>query len=275
MRRVPDSQWIASFVGSIPEMYDRYMGPVFFDPSAADLVRRVDPAGTPILDLASGTGRLTAPLVRRVQPAAPPDIVALDLNAAMHQIARVRVPDPRIRRVVGNAFRLPFPDRVFAQAVCQYGVMFFPDKAAAAEEVRRVLRRGGVYRFNTWASLEDNPLMLAGLNGSARLYGGESLKFYHVPFGYFDPAVIRRDLERGGFTSIDIERVELTGHCTSAMEVATGLVKGSPILDEIRQRGTRTPDEVVDAVAEDIAAAFGSGPFDARLRAVVVTASAA
>ena len=155
---VPESSRSSSFVGSIPDTYDRHLGPVLCDPCATDLTRRIDPDATPILELASGTGRLTAPLLQRLNPAPPFAVVALDLSPGMQQVARARVPSPRVRRTVGDAMRLPLAGAVFAQVVCQHGVMFFPDKAQAASEVVRVLKPGGVFHFNVWAGIDDNPL---------------------------------------------------------------------------------------------------------------------
>ena len=45
-----------SFSGSIPQLYDRYLGPVLFEPYAADLARRVATvhATGPVLEMACG-----------------------------------------------------------------------------------------------------------------------------------------------------------------------------------------------------------------------------
>ena len=50
--------------------------------------------------------------------------------------------------------QLPFPDGTFDAVVCQFGVMFFPDKSKAYSEARRVLRHGGVFVFNVWDRIE-------------------------------------------------------------------------------------------------------------------------
>ncbi len=52
--------------------------------------------------------------------------------------------------------QLPFPDGAFDAVVCQFGVMFFPDKARALSEAHRVLRPGGVLIFNVWDRIEEN-----------------------------------------------------------------------------------------------------------------------
>ena len=265
----PDS---TSFIGSIPELYDRHLGPVFFDPYAADLAARIDPGALPLLDLASGTGRLTGPLLKRVG-AANATVVALDLNPAMQQIAKRRVTDRRARVVTGNAMALPCANGTFAQAVCQFGFMFFGDKVRAAAEVRRVLRPNGVFLFNLWSSIAENPLAEIAVRVVGQFFTSAPPTFYHVPFGYFDHDRIRTDLRGGGFHSIEIATVDLPGQCESAAHIATGLVKGSPIAAEIAERATAPADAITKAVAAELERVFGAGSFQVPMRALVVRAA--
>jgi ubiquinone/menaquinone biosynthesis C-methylase UbiE len=51
---------------------------------------------------------------------------------------------------------LQISEASFDVAVCQCGVMFFPDKVAAPAEVARVLRPGGTYLISVWDRLEAN-----------------------------------------------------------------------------------------------------------------------
>jgi ubiquinone/menaquinone biosynthesis C-methylase UbiE len=62
-----------AFVGSIPENYDRYLGPVMFDPYARDLVERLSVSkGAAVLELACGTGIVTRRLRNRLPPTVQP-----------------------------------------------------------------------------------------------------------------------------------------------------------------------------------------------------------
>ena len=69
---------IARFVGNIPELYDRHMGPVLFEPYAKDMAARLPANAKRVLEVAAGTGRVT----RHLLAALPPDgqLVATDLN---------------------------------------------------------------------------------------------------------------------------------------------------------------------------------------------------
>ena len=51
-----------------------------------------------------------------------------------------------------DAMALPFEDGSFDAVVCQFGVMFFPDKPGSYREVYRVLAPGGHYLFSVWNS---------------------------------------------------------------------------------------------------------------------------
>src|SRR5438093_3635799 len=136
------------FVGSIPEKYDKHLGPFLFEPYAADFVRRVVfPKGCRVLELACGTGILT----RKILESLPGDgwLTATDLNEPMLAHVRGRLKsDPRLEWRTADASKLPFPDDSFHRVVCQFGVMFFPDKLVALQEARRVLKPGGEFAFN-------------------------------------------------------------------------------------------------------------------------------
>jgi ubiquinone/menaquinone biosynthesis C-methylase UbiE len=119
------------FVGSIPEHYDRGMGPVIFA-RPADLVATRVASFEPsrVLETAAGTGIVTRRL-RDLLPAAA-EIVATDLNPAMLDAASRKFrPGEVVTFKQADATALPFADGEFDAMVCQFGVMFFPDKEKA------------------------------------------------------------------------------------------------------------------------------------------------
>lgn len=140
----------SKFAGSIPALYDRYLGPLIFEPYAADLAQRLSGLkhGS-VLEIAAGTGILTWELARTL----PHDvaIVATDLNQPMLDFASAKRYHPRaITWQQANALDLPFENESFDVVVCQFGVMFFPDKSAAYREILRVLKPGGLFLFSVW-----------------------------------------------------------------------------------------------------------------------------
>ena len=129
------------FAGSIPQMYEKHFVPLIFEPYAVDLARRL--ASRPVarlLEVAAGTG-----VVTRALAALPGigSIVATDLNPAMLDQAKAVGTRRPVEWRQADAMQLPFPDASFDAVVCQFGVMFFSDRAAAFRETHRVLRPGG------------------------------------------------------------------------------------------------------------------------------------
>ena len=130
------------FSGSMPELYDRFLVPLQFEPFAQDLAERLGTVTSgQLLELAAGTGVVTRALARTLPGSV--DITATDLNPAMLEQAKTYAELERVVWQEADAMALPFPDEAFDYLVCQFGVMFFPDKPAAFRQVRRVLRRAG------------------------------------------------------------------------------------------------------------------------------------
>jgi ubiquinone/menaquinone biosynthesis C-methylase UbiE len=262
----------SEFVGSIPETYDAHLGPLLFEHYAADLAGRMTvPAGGRVLELACGTGIAT----ERLRAALPEDveIVATDLNEAMLDFARnQRGGLPNLRYQVADALDLPFEDSGFDAVTCQFGVMFFPDKAAGAREVTRVLKPGGAYHFNVWDSLDRNPVFKVAQDTISRFFDGDPPTFLLLPFGYYALDPIKDLLEDAGFGALQISVVPTVVERPSAREVALGCVEGNPGIHEIHARATAPAEEIVDAVAAALREVFGDAPLRTPLQAIVVTA---
>jgi SAM-dependent methyltransferase len=260
------------FVGSIPETYDAHLGPFFFEHYGADLARRVSvPPDGRVLELACGTG-ISTEYLRAALPDSV-EIVATDLNEPMLDHARQRRGGlANVSFGYADALDLPHEDAAFDAVVCQFGIMFFPDKAAAAAEVWRVLKPGGQFAFNTWDSLERNPAVLSAQRAIARFFASDPPAFLQIPFGYYELEAIEALLRDGGFNDLDTDVVPHEAERPSAHHVATGLVEGNPTIHEIQERATAPAGEIVDAVAEALAAEFGDNPMRTPLSAIVVTA---
>jgi SAM-dependent methyltransferase len=267
----------ARFAGSIPETYDTHLGPLFFEPYAADLAARLarlelpTAQGSRVLEIAAGTGILT----RRLRQALPPAVtlVATDLNEPMLEVARRRLGSvPGIEWRQADATALPFPDRTFDAVVCQFGLMFVPDKTLAAREVFRVLRPGRRFLFNVWGSLEENPLGRIAHEAVASFFPADPPGFYLVPFGLHDTAAIAAILAGAGFEEIEVSTVGLRAEAPSAEHAAVGLVRGSPILNAIEERGSAKPETIIAAVAAGLAGAYGEGPLRVPMQAHVISA---
>lgn len=258
-----------SFTGSIPDLYDRYLGPILFEPFALDTAERFRGFAGSILETAAGTGRVTRALAAAAPAAA---ITATDLNPPMLDRAQTLVAAPNVRWRQADAQDLPFEDRSFDAMVCQFGVMFLPDKPRAFAEARRVLRPGGRFVFSVWADLEANEISAALQDILDHLFPDDGPQFLpRAPFGWNDPAAIRAALAAGGFPSADIETVSRMTVADSAAQFAIGQCLGSPLRAEIEARRPGAAEAVVEEVTRALAGRFGSGPIRTKAEALLVT----
>jgi SAM-dependent methyltransferase len=261
-----------TFDQSIPRLYESHLVPLIFEPYAVDLAERLASRSLErVLEIAAGTGVVT----RRLATVLRDDvaIVATDLNQPMlDQAAAIGVARP-VEWRQADAMRLPFKDASFDAVVCQFGVMFFPDKATAFAEARRVLKPGGVLIFSAWDRIEENEFADAVTAAVGTLFPADPPRFLaRLPHGYHDKATIAQDVAGGGFAAPPrIETVAARSRATSARIPAVGYCEGTPLRSEIEGRDASRLAEATDVAARAIAERFGRGPVDGRIQAHVVT----
>ncbi|MFL6726899.1 MAG: class I SAM-dependent methyltransferase [Sphingomicrobium sp.] len=260
------------FAGSIPAIYDRYMVPLIFRPYAELVAERAKDLGpSRILETAAGTGVLTETLHRAFPTA---EIIATDLNQPMLDEAARKVSAANVKFQQADALKLPFDDSSFDLVVCQFGVMFFPDKIAGNGEARRVLRDGGHYLLVIWDSVDRNLATKAAGAAVAELFPDDSTAFYErIPFRYYDRALIESDLRAAGFAEIAFETVALRSRAASALDAAIGLTQGTPMRSEIEGRDPALLGEATDVAARALQQFEGPGGFDAPMSAHIVIAT--
>ena len=196
-----------AFAGSIPDNYDRYLGPLLFEPYALDLAARIDPQqARSVLEMACGTGRLTKHLKKRLSPDVR--LLATDLNPDMINTAKATLEDNTIEWQTADAQALPFPDNTFDLVVCQFGLMFVPDKPKAFAEAFRVLKDDGIFLFNTWDKVQSNSFMHTGMEVLAGLLTDKPPKFFEVPFSMHDEQKLAAFCTHAGFRNSQIELVK-------------------------------------------------------------------
>ena len=262
----------AQFSGSIPATYDRYLGPLLFQPYAEDLAARLQvEENASVLELACGTGILTR--VLRTRLPATVELIATDLNEPMFRHAADKFGEKEaVQWLQADACSLPFGDRMFDAVVCQFGIMFVPDKALAAREARRVLKPGGLFLFNVWDALEHNEVGRIAHETITSYFDKDPPTFYQVPFGYHDQDEIRRILESAGFRDVRIEVVAKVAQASLAQDVATGLVQGNPTAVAIAERDPSLLPVITDAVAGALTRRFGNADIRAPMRAIIIQA---
>ncbi len=266
----PDSDKV--FVGSVPKFYDTYIVPLIFEPYAADLVNRLSSRSlSRVLEIAAGTGVVTRALASVLPDSV--SIVATDLNQAMLDQATAVGTKRPVEWRQADAMQLPFQDETFDAVVCQFGVMFFPDKSKAYSEVRRVLRPGGVFIFNVWDRIADNEFADTVTTALESVFPNDPPRFMaRTPHGYYDHRIIERDIANSAFgASPRIDTVTARSRATSARIVAIAYCQGTPLRNEIETRDASRLGEATDIAAEAIAKRFGRGAVDGKIQAHVVT----
>jgi ubiquinone/menaquinone biosynthesis C-methylase UbiE len=263
------------FAGSIPEVYDTLMVPLVFGAYAEDMAALVA-ASSPraVLETAAGSGVVTRALAPRL--GADARYVVTDLNQPMLDYAAGRQgPDSRIEWRQADALALPFGDASFDVVCCQFGAMFFPDRVAGYAEARRVLKSDGRFVFSVWDRIEHNAFADEVTNAVAALFPDDPPRFLaRTPHGYHDVALIRDDLRRAGFASIEIDTREKVSRAPSAREPATAYCQGTPLRNEIEARDAGLLELATDRATEAIARRHGEGAVAGKIRAHVIVAAA-
>jgi len=262
------------FAGSIPEIYDRFLVPLIFEPYAAGLAARI--AGTNprhVLETAAGTGVLTRAVASRLAETAR--LVVTDLNQPMlDRAAAQQPPDRRLTWQQADALALPFEDRTFDVVACQFGAMFFPDKVQGYREARRVLKPGGRFFFNVWDRIEDNEFADVVTQALAAVFPDDPPRFMaRTPHGYHDVAKIREELTAAGFADVSIDTLDARSKAPSPRDPAIAYCQGTPLRNEIEARDASRLEHATTKAAEALERRFGSGPVDGRIQAHVITAA--
>jgi SAM-dependent methyltransferase len=263
----------ADFTGSIPHHYDQGLGPNIFVDYAAEMAKRAAAcAPARVLETAAGTGIVT----RKLRDLLPERVrlTATDLNAPMLEIARTKFqPGEEVEFQPADATALPFSDGSFDAVVCQFGVMFFPDKDKSYREVHRVLVPGGRYLFSVWDSHRYNPFGRIAHEISGRFFPSDPPQFYRVPFSYHQIDPIKEAVIAAGFINFNAAVVALNKEIPDAAAFARGVVYGNPLIDQVRARGGVEPERIVEAVLQTFLTEFGDDPGRMPVQAIMFSAT--
>jgi ubiquinone/menaquinone biosynthesis C-methylase UbiE len=261
------------FAGDIPKLYDAYLVPLIFDAFAEDLAQRIATLSPgDVLETAAGSGVVARALSPRLGPGSR--YVVTDLNQPMLDYARKKQgADGRIVWQQADALDLPFEDASFDAIACQFGVMFFPERASGFAEARRVLRPGGNFVFNVWDKIETNEFADVVTQAACEVFPEDPPVFLaRTPHGYHDVEAIRSDVIAADFSEVTIDTVEGTSAASSPRHPAVAYCQGTPLRNEVEKRDPTLLEHVTDRATEAIARRFGNGAVVGKIRAHVVTA---
>ena len=226
--------------------YHDYLGPAMFEPWGHILLDLAQPrTGETVLDLACGTGIVTRQLSGRMGAG---EVMGIDINEDMLAIAREQpmTDGAGIEYRSGDACALDIDSNEVDLVVCQQGFQFFPDRDAAAVQMRRVLREDGRVAIAVWTALEDQPVFRALFEAEAR-YLGIEVADLAVPFSLGDEADLRRHFAEAGFSHIKTsihDRETRLPDPERFFELA--IAAGAAVIPELAEL---SPDELAKLVA--------------------------
>jgi ubiquinone/menaquinone biosynthesis C-methylase UbiE len=262
----------ASFTGSVPQHYDRDLGPVLFADFADEMAKRVAGfAPRRVLETSAGTGIVS----RRLRDRLPSGtrLTVTDLNPPMLDVARAKFrPGEAIEFQPADAMDLPFRDQPFDAVICQFGIMFFPDKDRSYREAYRILTPGGRYFFSVWDAHRFNPFARLGHGLVTELFPTDPPQFYQVPFSYHRLDPIKEAVTKAGFTGLKVEVLSRDQAIPDVTAFARGFVYGNPLAEQIRARGGDT-ERVVAALIEIYRREFGPDPARMPLQTIFFEAT--
>ncbi|AYL94294.1 class I SAM-dependent methyltransferase [Mucilaginibacter celer] len=259
---------VTTFKGSVPQNYEDYLGPFLFEDFAKDLAGRVSGEKVQqVLELASGTGRLTRHLLEQLPASA--QITASDLNPDMLEIARSKVSGPNLSLQTADMLNIPFPDESFDLVVCQFGIMLVPGQEKALQEIYRVLKKGGKLVYSVWGDLDQNGIWKIGAETIRSFLGIDPIRQNPGPFSMQHDAEVLDLMKNTGFTNNQVDSVRVTGETGSAALAAKGFIHGLPVFMIIKQRDPALLPQIEAALAEELVRELGDAPLRSPLLTLV------
>jgi len=188
---------------------DRVLAP--FEPLVVDTGYPGE--GGNVLDIGCGAGATTLAMARRVGTSGR--CVGLDISRPLVALAAERARAESLTNatfVAGDAQAYAFDPGQFDAVVSRFGVMFFDDPMAAFANMRRAARRGGKLAFVAWRGPADNDFMTAAARAAASFLPPMPQPDPVAPgqFAFADGARVKRILQESGWTSIEVERADVT-----------------------------------------------------------------
>jgi SAM-dependent methyltransferase len=187
----------------VAEGYDQAIAVVTSQANEAILDAVGAKSGLRLLDVACGTGWLSAAAVKR-------EAIVTGLDFAENMVAIARVRCPKAQFYNGDAENLTFESSQFEAVVCSLGILHFQNPERALAESFRVLKPGGRYAFTCWTPPTRNPFM-ALILGSVQTYGSTDVDLLPGPplFRFGDPTECAHVLNRAGFTEVSVTELPI------------------------------------------------------------------
>ncbi len=254
------------FEKTIPGVYEKYLGPYLYEPYAVYVTSRIIAHPEKVLEIGSGSGRLTNHLSKKMGTQAV--VHAIDINPNMLEIARVKIKATNVEFLLADAQSLPFPDNSFDCVICQFSFMFLPDKQKGFNEAWRVLKPGGQFMFLTWDKAENNISLHISQQTILQFLKTEIPAYFCKAYSAMNnPEDLLEYTKVAGFKNTTIEKVTLTGQSPTAMDAAIGFVEGNSIIKEILKEGPELLETIKTTITTRIHEQVSQDPISSELNA--------
>ena len=225
--------WTPSYGNNAAENYEKYFVPIIGGPFALDLVNEAGlRPGERVLDVGCGTGIIARLAAERV--GANGRVSALDVNAAMLNVARTLPSAIPIKWYETAAESVPLPDNSFDAVFCGLSLQFFADKSAALREMYRVLKPGGRVYISTPM---PNDFLRTFDRAIAHHVSEDAAAFVHTVFSLNDPREMEGLLSGAGFSGITVREHTLKMHFPPAREFMWQYIYCTPLMALLPQTG--------------------------------------
>jgi len=253
---VPDKmdaglEWQIGVWDEISDLYLREYARRFAPVVDAVMVRAKIKPGDVVLDLGTGTGALALRAARATGPKGR--VVGLDISPDMLQLAERTAATAGLKNIElceGRTEAIPAQDSSFDVVLASLSLMYVIDRAAAAREIVRVLKRGGCFVGAVWA--EPDKCDIVRFQQTAGSFAPEPPVPDVGPGSMADPDLFVKQLAAAGLTA-RVETQELGFEFDtfeSAWEVLAGVTtsrldpkRKDEAKDAVRQLMWQQPDE--------------------------------